>query len=141
MFGDTSFWNDRYCPHAIVFLRPYEDADIRKLMNGLKNKYIGAIIREKVDELGISYTEFARRINCARTSLYNIFNSKSIDVERLIQISQVLQFDFIHEVYLKDSSIENIPYIKIPFKNGKVDTSDLPEEIIDLFRKELVIRK
>ncbi len=107
-------------------------------MNGLKNKYIGAIIREKVDEQGMSYTEFARRINCARTSLYNIFNSKSIDIERLIQISLVLEYDFIHEVYLKNTFHDNISYIKIPFRNGKIDLTDLPEEIVAIFKKQLV---
>ena len=110
-------------------------------MNGLKNKFIGAIIREKVDEQGMSYAEFARRINCARTSLYNIFNSKSIDVERLIQISQVLEYDFIHEVYLNNSSAETHPYIKIPFRNGKVDFDDLPEEIVSIFKKQLIESK
>lgn len=107
-------------------------------MNGLKSKYIGTIIREKVDEQGMSYTEFARRINCARTSLYNIFNSKSIDIERLIQISHVLEYDFIHEVYLKNTFHDNISYIKIPFRNGKVDFSELPEEILSLFKQQLI---
>lgn len=108
-------------------------------MNGLKNKFIGAIIREKVDERSISYAEFARRINCARTSLYNIFNSKSIDIERLIQISQVLEYDFIHEIYLKEKNkIEDIAYIKLPFKNGKVDFTDLPEELLLIFKKQLI---
>lgn len=65
--------------------------------------YIDEIIKAKVDEQGIGYAEFARRINCARTSLYNLFNSKSIDVERLLIISEVLNFNFIEEVYLKES--------------------------------------
>ena len=103
----------------------------------MKNRYIGAIIREKVDEQGMSYTEFARRINCARTSLYNIFNSKSIDVERLILISQVLEYDFIHEVYLNRTFTENMAYIKIPFRNGKFDFEELPVEILALIKKQL----
>ena len=122
----------------LFYFKAVRGQRVLELMNGLKNKYIGAIIREKVDELGMSYAEFARRINCARTSLYNIFNSKSIDVERLIQISQVLEYDFIHEVYLKNSFAEKDSYIKIPFRNGKVDFDDLPEEIVSIFKKQLI---
>ncbi len=49
----------------------------------LKDIFIGRIIQQKVDEKGMQYAEFARRINMARTSLYYLFNAKSIDVERL----------------------------------------------------------
>lgn len=59
----------------------------------LKDIFIGRIIQQKVDEKGMQYAEFARRINMARTSLYYLFNAKSIDVERLILISKVLGYD------------------------------------------------
>lgn len=65
-----------------------------------KDIYIGQLIQKKVDESQMSYTEFARQIHVARTSLYRIFESKSIDVERLLLISEVLDYDFIHKVYI-----------------------------------------
>lgn len=70
----------------------------------LKDIYIGALIRKKVDESGMAYAEFAHRINTSRTNIYRIFESKSIDIERLIRISAVLDYDFIHEVYFTSKS-------------------------------------
>lgn len=103
-----------------------------------KTIYIGKIIREKVDERGIGYAEFARRINCSRTSLYSIFNSKSIDIDRLLVIQEVLEFDFIHEIYLNNTKEEQRALIQIPFKNGKADTSDLSQEIIAFLKQTIL---
>ena len=105
-----------------------------------KDIYIGKIIQQKVDERHISYAEFARQIHCARTSLYHIFNSKNIDVERLLLISEVLQYNFIEEIYLKRSSQQDkeYPYIVIPIKNQNIDISHLPEEFKELLRHELL---
>ncbi len=105
----------------------------------LKDVYIGEIIKAKVDEQGIGYAEFARRINCARTSLYNLFNSKSIDVERLLIISEVLNFNFIEEVYLKESrtSVSDLACIQLPLKDGTIDVSSIPKEILLILNKAI----
>lgn len=103
------------------------------------NIYIGKIIQAKVKERGLGYAEFARRINCARTSIYSLFNSKSIDVERLLHISEVLEYDFIDEVYKKrpeEYTIEH-PYIHIAFKNGAIDLSHLPKELLTIIKEEI----
>ncbi|MCM1517614.1 MAG: helix-turn-helix domain-containing protein [Pseudoflavonifractor sp.] len=62
--------------------------------------HIGHIIKAKLDESGMPYKEFARRINCERQSLYYLFGCQSIDVERLMLISRVLGYDFLSNVYL-----------------------------------------
>lgn len=49
----------------------------------------------------MSYAEFARLINVDRTTVYNIVRSKSIDIDRLLLISKVLNYSFIEEVYLE----------------------------------------
>lgn len=69
----------------------------------LKNIFIGPLIRQKVDERGMTYAEFANRINMSRTNVYRVFESKSLDVERLMVISSVLDYDFIHEVYFAET--------------------------------------
>lgn len=109
----------------------------------LKDVNIGQLIRAKVDELHIPYAEFARQINCARTSLYHIFNSKSIDLERLVVISEVLQFDFISEVYLKDLTRQSAESgggacLVLPFKNGRINWADVPPEMVEMLRRELL---
>lgn len=64
---------------------------------------IGEIIRRKLDESDISYTEFAKRIHCERQSLYYLFKCKSIDIDRLMLISKVLNYDFIRYIYLNEN--------------------------------------
>lgn len=65
----------------------------------LKSIHIGELIKEKLNERGFTYAEFARKLNCDRTNVYNIVKSKSIDIERLIHISNILDFDFIKHYY------------------------------------------
>lgn len=102
------------------------------MSDSYKDIFIGEIIRRKVDEKGIPYAEFARRINCARTSLYHIFNSKSIDVERLLLIATVLEFDFIGEIYSykTDTTHVDMPFLQLPLKDGRVDLSHLSKEFL-----------
>ena len=106
-----------------------------------KDIYLGKIIQQKVDERGISYAEFARKIHCARTSLYHIFNSKNIDVERLLLISEVLDFDFIGEVYLRRQNAKgqsDKPFLAIPITAQGIDTSHLPPELLELLKRKLM---
>lgn len=107
--------------------------------DSIKNVFIGKIIQQKVDEKGISYAEFARRINCARTSLYYLFNSKSIDVERLMLVSEVLEYDFLSHVYMVGDNVKGCDgaFIQLPFKEGKIDMSHLPKEIIKILKEYL----
>ncbi len=106
--------------------------------NSIKNVFIGRLIQQKVDEKGLSYTEFARRINCARTSLYHLFNSKSIDVERLILVSEVLEYNFLAEVYLgMGNDVNDIPFIQLPLKNGDIDLSHLPKDLIKILKERI----
>jgi len=59
--------------------------------------YIGSLILERLTERGMTKSEFARRINCSRSAVYNIFNNKTIDIGLLLTISEVLDYDFIEE--------------------------------------------
>ena len=65
--------------------------------------HIGRLIDARIKELGLSYAEFARRLNVERTTVYNIVRTKSIDVERLIKISDILDYDFLRIEYLDES--------------------------------------
>ena len=69
------------------------------MYNDLRNIHIGELIRQRLVHLSMSYAEFARRLNIERTTVYGIVRSKSIDIERLIRISQILDYDFISLVY------------------------------------------
>lgn len=115
----------------------------RPVESKFRDIYIGKLIQQKVDERHISYAEFARQIHCARTSLYHIFNSKNIDVERLLLISDVLDFDFIGEVYRKGrpgagQAVPSGPYLMLPFVENRLDLTHLPPEVRELLRRQLL---
>lgn len=106
----------------------------------LNNIYIGELIRQKVEELHWKYSDFARAINCSRSSLYNLFNSKDISVEKLILISRVLDYDFISEVYLskcKGLELGGKPFIAIPLNEDTIDASAMPRYLLDWLRDQL----
>lgn len=66
----------------------------------MKNIHIGSIIRQKLEESPLSIAEFASQINRTRTTVYDIFNRKSIDVDLLLSISEVLDYNFMEEIYM-----------------------------------------
>jgi transcriptional regulator with XRE-family HTH domain len=93
-----------------------------------KEIFIGKLIQEKVHESGLSYAEFARRICCTRSNIYRIFECKSIDIERLLLISDVLHYDFIHEIYLPHSDLfasDELIYGLIRVKDGQLFIEEL----------------
>jgi plasmid maintenance system antidote protein VapI len=63
-----------------------------------KEIHYGQEVREKIDECGMSVAEFARRIHCSRNNAYNIFKRQYIDLQLLKTISDVLNYDFIHNL-------------------------------------------
>ncbi len=68
--------------------------------------HIGHMIKKVFDESGISVTEFARRINCARPNVYSIFERYDIGVEQLIDISEALDHNFLDDVQM-NSGLES----------------------------------
>jgi len=66
----------------------------------LKNIHIGKNIQEKFEETGMSIAEFARRINCDRTTVYYTFKREDISIGQLELISKVLGHDFFRDIYL-----------------------------------------
>lgn len=103
---------------------------------------IGARIRREVEAQHWTYSDFARAINCSRSSLYNIFNSSDINLRRLLLISKVLNVDFVGETYCIDcddaDQIKNAgPYISIPIIDGGFDLSNVPVSLIKLLKSKI----
>lgn len=55
-------------------------------------------------EQEFTVSEFAAAINRTRATVYDIFERKSIDVDLLLSISEVLEFDFF-SYYISDTSL------------------------------------
>ena len=58
------------------------------------NVHIGLAIENKLRELKMSKTEFGHRIGVAQSNVNRILERKSIDTDKLVQISQALKFNF-----------------------------------------------
>jgi len=97
----------------------------------LNNIHIGNIIKEKLNEKSMTITDLARKINRDRTTIYDIFERKSIDIELLIKISDILDYDFIHEIYFPQKNM-NTQKILIAVEIGKneIERLNLPEEFV-----------
>jgi transcriptional regulator with XRE-family HTH domain len=65
--------------------------------------HIGKIIRQHLEDLGMTKSEFARRITTSPQNIYGIFKRKSIDTELLSEISRTLNYDFFR--YYSSSAI------------------------------------
>jgi len=84
--------------------------------------YIGEIIKQKFNEKNISISQFAKKINCSRANVYNIFAAKSIDIDKLILISKVLDYPFLEEYTLQNRSNSDTNtriVLEIEVKNGR----------------------
>jgi transcriptional regulator with XRE-family HTH domain len=66
------------------------------------NIHIGNIIKAKLKERNMSVIDFADALNCCRGNAYKILNSDNIDINRLVKISKILDYDFL-SLYHKQS--------------------------------------
>lgn len=95
-----------------------------------KDVHIGKLIGQQIALKGISYAEFARQLNCDRTTVYSIIRSKSIDIDRLIRISKILDYDFIAKIYISNDGINNEPHcLEITLPHDKLVS--IKDKIID----------
>lgn len=65
---------------------------------------IGLIIEQRLNELNMSKAEFGRLIGIPQQNVNRILTRVSIDTDKLIEISEVLQYNFFKE-YFDDSAI------------------------------------
>lgn len=72
---------------------------------------IGKIIKEVTERRGISKSELGRRLNMSPTNIHKIFKRETIDTGLLLNISEVLEYDFFsHYASTKqyDGASENV---------------------------------
>ena len=83
-------------------------------------------------EKSITIAELAHSINRDRTTVYNIFRRKSIDIELLIKISDALGYDFIHEIYFPENTETTLRKILVAVEiaEDEMEKLDLPEKFV-----------
>lgn len=103
-------------------------------MEGQFEIHIGSLIKEKVEERGLSISAFARLLHYERTNIYKIFKRRSIDVDLLIRISHVLEYDFLREVYLKNTPVMSArPTCSV--------TIEVDKEDVEIIKQLLLLKK
>jgi plasmid maintenance system antidote protein VapI len=107
-------------------------------MDYIQNVHIGSIIKKVLAEKSMSISEFAGEINRDRTTIYDIFERKSIDTDLLIKISDVLNYDFIREVYLPKNTATTSSkiWIAVEVEKHEIKKLDLPKEFVRLVKHE-----
>ncbi len=104
----------------------------------MKNIHIGELIKQKFEERrrvdkSLTKASFARQINIHRSTLYLLFAQKSIDIELLMNISKVLNYDFIENVYLDKKPIKkNRIILGVEVDAEQLRKLDLPDHYIQM---------
>jgi transcriptional regulator with XRE-family HTH domain len=99
------------------------------------NQSLGERIKEKFDEKcrtnpAFCKAEFARRICVHRSTVYNIFNSNSIDINLLRKISDVLEYDFCAEILgHKPAAVPSTPPIAPALPKITISIEISPEQL------------
>ena len=63
-----------------------------------ENIHIGQMIRAELKKQGRSVTWFANAIHSDYSNVYKMFKRRSIDLDLLLRISDLLQHDFLRDV-------------------------------------------
>lgn len=90
-----------------------------------KSINIGLSIEQKLNELGLNKSEFGRRIGVANQNVNRILEKKSIDTDKLIEISNALGYNFFLE-FIEDGngSIAVSGHNNTSVVNGALATGD-----------------
>ena len=89
--------------------------------------HAGEKVKECFEASGLSVSEFARRLNCHRQNVFDIFRRKTIDVTLLQRISRVLEHDFVSELYGSPNSTKvTLKFaITVEMENGECKVTEV----------------
>lgn len=66
-------------------------------MINTENVHIGQMVKAVFDKSGMSVSELARQLRCERTNVYTIFRRRTVDVELLAMLSEILNHNFLDD--------------------------------------------
>lgn len=95
------------------------------------NLHIGRLVKTVFERSGMTVSDFARHLNCERTNIYTIFKRRTIDVELLVNISKILNYNFFEDILRQTNlNIKTTHDINIRIQ-------DCPEEKVKIFEELL----
>ncbi len=68
-------------------------------MPGIKDLHIGKLIAEQMRLRGYSYARMAKELHLERSTIYSLVRQKSVDSDRLFEVSRILDYDFYAVAY------------------------------------------
>ena len=83
----------------------------------------------------MTITDFAVKINRERTTARDILKRKSIDIELLMKISKILDYDFITNVYYEKQTSQTL-FISIKTEEEILKNLNLLEEFIHFMKSK-----
>ncbi|MDD6552098.1 MAG: helix-turn-helix domain-containing protein [Prevotellaceae bacterium] len=75
-------------------------------MFGINDVNVGLLIEQRLNQLGISKSEFGRRIGVAQQNVNRILEKASIDTDKLVKISKVLEYNFFKD-FIPEGDLQN----------------------------------
>ena len=67
----------------------------------MKDVHVGKMIEDEISRQGRTVAWFAREIYCEKSNVYKMFKRKSIDLQQLMKISEVLNYNFLKDCYIE----------------------------------------
>lgn len=69
----------------------------------MKDVHVGEMIRFEMRKQGRTVNWLAENICCEKSNIYKLFNRKSIDLDQLMKISEILKHNFLRDCYEEKS--------------------------------------
>lgn len=91
---------------------------------------IGEIIKAKVKENGMTYTEFTDRLEMKRSGVYSMFERSNIDTNLLNRVCQILKYDF-YQHFLEKETVDKLIKERRVVKAKVMVEIDLTDEDIE----------
>jgi len=95
------------------------------MKNQPKEICIGERIKEIFDKKEMRISQFAALLHCDRANVYNIFRRKKIDIDLLLEISDILNHNFIEEICAKHGKNIFSPKTSFVLEINNIDTKTL----------------
>lgn len=109
-------------------------------MANTDNVHIGQLVKSVFDESGMSVSELARHLHCERTNVYTIFKRRTIDVELLAMLSEILNHNFLDDamrLYGLTATFSPKLNICIDFEDFSAEKMKRLAEMISKFKEDL----
>ncbi len=101
--------------------------------------HIGQIIKSVFDESGMTVSELARQLRCERTNVYTIFRRRTVDVELLARLSEILSHNFLDDAirqYGLDTTLTQQLNLSITFSNLPTEKIMLLAQFLEMLEKK-----